>query len=98
MDADYLAKLSPEERAWYADFCDSHYNGSRTSVSADWTQAEFREAFTRNRASRRDIYTYDLPARLPEDIEQEESEAELAHIAKTEKFIIKSIKNGVTPR
>ena len=57
VDHDYLDKLSQAELDWLAAFDMSFYRGSKNEVSADWTKEEFKEAFDRNNASARDIFT-----------------------------------------
>lgn len=57
VDHDYLDKLSQAELDWLAAFDMSFYRGAKNEVSKDWTKEEYQEAFARNNANARDIFT-----------------------------------------
>lgn len=61
-DADYLRKLSEDEREWYYQFEDEYYNnqhreGSLHNASEEYTQEQKRELDLQNNAARRDIFS-----------------------------------------
>jgi hypothetical protein len=55
-DADYLDKLTPEERKWYAKFMEGHLGGDSVAM-ADWPQATRRAAYNDKNAVNRDLYS-----------------------------------------
>lgn len=61
-DADYLKKLTDDERAWYYQFEDEYYNnqhreGSIHSASEGYDEDQKRELDLQNNAARRDIFS-----------------------------------------
>lgn len=54
-DADYLDKLSPEDRKWYAKFMEGHY-GADSDALADWPAELRRQAYYQKNVSNRDLY------------------------------------------
>lgn len=58
VDADYLDKLTQEEREWYAAFCDKYYGGDfRGEGGGEWTEEEKREAYIDKNRANSDVYT-----------------------------------------
>lgn len=88
VDADYLNKLTQEEREWYAAFCDKYYGGDfRGEGGGEWTEEEKREAYIDKNRANSDAYTnyqYDAesdtwrPRLLPRHFEMNEHAGVLA--------------------
>ena len=60
VDLDYVHQLSPEEKAWMAQFLDRHYGGDfRGPSEAEWTDAARRAAYRRKNSANRDLFAHD---------------------------------------
>ena len=68
-DADYLDKLTPAERAWYAQFADEFYNGSikkGDSGAIHKTDAHRKDCYQRKNLMNNDVQSiFDSGGKMP---------------------------------
>lgn len=68
IDADFLSKLSPTERSWYAAFLDAHYGGDFRGQPEQWGTESRRKAWSEQRATRKDAHTLATLGGGPDEI------------------------------
>lgn len=87
LDADYVKKLSPEEKQWLADFNDMYY-GADFRCEHDWTDEERRKAYVDKNVANVDLYSaVDSAGMMAPLDDQQEADPTSPDIRPTPRFL-----------